>query len=65
MDIENTVKAAQSADLLLSDLQQLHRSCDPILSLLILPEIEKIALVKNRLEEIASTLQMTNSPSPS
>ena len=57
-DIENAIKAAQCADLLIQDLQSLHRNCDPIVSLLILPELEKVVGVKQRLEYIATTLQM-------
>jgi hypothetical protein len=58
IDIENTSKAAQCADLLIQDLQELHRSCDPIVSLLILPEIEKVVGIKQRMEAIVNSLQM-------
>jgi hypothetical protein len=58
MDIENAIKAAQCADLLIQDLQSLHRSCEPIVSLLVLPEIEKAVGIKQRMEAIASHLQM-------
>jgi hypothetical protein len=58
MDIENAIKAAQCADLLIQDLQSLHRSCEPIVSLLILPEIEKAVGIKQRMEAIVSSLQM-------
>jgi hypothetical protein len=58
MDIENATKAVQCADLLIQDLQVLHRTCEPIVSLLILPEIEKVVGVKQRMEAIVSSLQM-------
>jgi len=58
MDIEDATKAAQCADLLIQDLQSLHRTCEPIVSLLILPEIEKAVGIKQRLEAIVSSLQM-------
>lgn len=41
MIIEITTKAAQTADLLLADLQELNRKGNGIVSLLALPEIEK------------------------
>jgi hypothetical protein len=58
IDIENTTKAVQCADLLIQDLQSLHRSCEPVVSLLILPEIEKAVGIKQRMEAIVSSLQM-------
>jgi hypothetical protein len=56
-DIENATKAAQCADLLLQDLQSLNRSDDAKISLLVLPEIDKVAGVKCRLEAIVSALK--------
>jgi hypothetical protein len=56
-DIENATKAAQCAQLLLQDLQYLNRYGDAMLSMLVLPEIEKVADVKQRLEAIISALQ--------
>lgn len=56
-DIENATKAVQCADLLLQDLQSLNRSDDAKISLLALPEIEKVAGVKSRLEAIVAALK--------
>jgi len=56
-DIENATKAAQCADLLLQDLQDLNRHGDAMLSMLVLPEIEKVSGVKQRMEAIISALQ--------
>lgn len=55
--IENATKAAQCADLLLQDLQSLLFGSDAILVMLVLPEIEKLAGVKQRMEAIASALK--------
>lgn len=57
MIIEITTKAAQTADLLLADLQELNRKGNGLVSLLALPEIEKIAGVKLRLEAILASLK--------
>lgn len=57
MIIENATKAAQCADLLLKDLQNLLFGGDAILAMLVLPEIEKVAGVKSRLESILSALK--------
>ncbi len=54
--IENVTKAVQCADLLLQDLQSLNRTGDAMVSLLILPEIERVAGVKVRLEAIKSAI---------
>lgn len=54
--IENAMKAAQCADLLLQDLKSLNTSGDMMLSLLVLPEIEKVTSVKSRLEAILSAV---------
>lgn len=56
--IENATKAAQSADLLLQDLQGVLFSSDAILGMLVLPEIEKVAGVKLRLEAILAAMKM-------
>ena len=58
MDIENTTKAVQTADLLLADLQELNRGGNALVSLLVLSEIEKIAEVKARLESILFALKV-------
>lgn len=55
--IENATKAMQCADLLLQDLQALNRTGDAMVSLLVLPEIEKVATVQARLGAILSTLK--------
>jgi hypothetical protein len=57
MDIENTTIAMQCADLLLQDLKELYSSCDPVVSLLILPEIQNVVGIKQRLEAIISALK--------
>jgi hypothetical protein len=57
-DIENATKAAQCADLLLQDLQELNRHGDRLVSMLVLPEIEKVAGVKIRMEAIMSALKI-------
>ncbi len=56
-DIENATKAAQCSDLLLQDLQELNRHGDQLISMLVLPEIEKVAGVKIRMEAIVSALK--------
>ncbi len=58
MTIENAVKAVQCADLLLQDLQSINNTGDSIISLLVMPEIEKVASVKLRLEAILSALTL-------
>lgn len=58
LDIENATKAAQCAQLLLQDLQDLNRNGDAMLSMLVLPEIEKVAGVRQRMEAIISALKM-------
>lgn len=57
MMIENAIKAAQGADLLLQDLQSLLHHSDALVALLVLPEIEKVADVKQRMERLASALK--------
>jgi hypothetical protein len=57
LDIKNATKAAQCAQLLLQDLQDLNRHGDAMLSMLVLPEIEKVAGIKLRLEAVVSALQ--------
>ena len=57
MAIENATKAAQGADLLLKDLQGLLFNSDELMALLVLPEIEKVASVKMRMEAIMSALK--------
>ena len=57
MVVENATKAAQCAELLLQDLQSLNRTGNAMVSLLVLPEIEKVAGVKARLEAMMSALK--------
>jgi hypothetical protein len=57
MMIENAIKAAQCADLLLQDLQGLLRNSDAVVAMLVLPEIEKVAGVKQRMEALASAIK--------
>lgn len=57
MTIENATKAAQGADLLLKDLQGLLFNGDALMAMLVLPEIEKVAGVKQRMEAIMSALE--------
>lgn len=56
-DIENAAKAAQTAQLLLQDLQSLNRSKNPLLSLMALEEIGRVAQLQTHLEAIAVALQ--------
>lgn len=55
--IENATKAAQCVDFLLSDLQSLNKVGDAMMSLLVLPEIEKAAGIKARLEAILYAIE--------
>jgi len=57
INIENAIKAAQTADLLLQDLQGLLSTCDAVMALLVYPEIEKVAGVKQRMEQMAVALK--------
>lgn len=57
MAIENATKAMQCADLLLQDLQELNRTGDAMVSLLVLPEIEKVATVQARLGAMIAALK--------
>lgn len=57
MAIENATKATQGVDLLLKDLQGLLFNSDEIMAMLVLPEIEKVAGVKRRMEAILSALK--------
>ena len=57
MAIENATKAMQCADLLLQDLQELNRTGDAMVSLLVLPEIEKGATVQARLGAMIAALK--------
>jgi hypothetical protein len=54
--IENAIKATQSADLLLQDLQSMNKTGDMKVSLLVLPEIEKVVNIKSRLEAILAAV---------
>ena len=56
-DIEHATKAAQCADLLLQDLQRLNLTGNQLVSMLVLPEIEKVAGVKTRLEALMCALK--------
>lgn len=55
---EIAIKAAQTADLLLQDLQEVNRA-DPYWSVIILPEIEKIAALKFSLEQMLAITSET------
>lgn len=57
LDTENALKAAQAAQLLLQDLQDLHRSGDAMLAMLVLPEIERVASVRDHLGAIVLALR--------
>lgn len=57
MVIEYATKAAQGADLLLKDLQGLLFNGDALMSMLVLPEIEKVAGVKQRMEAMIAALE--------
>ena len=57
MDIENATKAMQTADLLLQDLQELNRNGDALVSMLVLPEIEKVAGVQARMKAMMVALK--------
>lgn len=57
--IESATKAMQCADLLLQDLQELNQSGDAMVSLLVLPEIEKVAGVQSRLGAMIAALKNT------
>ena len=55
--IENCQKSEQGADLLIQDLRGLLSHSDPILAMVILPEIAKAAEIKNRMKALVSALQ--------
>lgn len=55
--LENSIKTSQGADLLIQDLKGLLCSSDALTALLVLPEIEKVAGVKQRLEALTSALK--------
>lgn len=57
MVLENAIKSAECTDLLLSDLQSLNKSGNAMVSLLVLPEIEKVAELKARLEAIVYAIK--------
>lgn len=54
--LEEAVKAEQAVDLLVQDLQSLNAGADPVVSLLVLPEIEKAAAIHNRLKSLTMAL---------
>jgi hypothetical protein len=58
LDMENAIKAKKCAELLLQDLQTLHWDGDALLSMIVLPEIEKVAGVRARLEALTSALSL-------
>jgi len=51
-DIENAEKAAQSAELLVRDLQALHRTDNPFLAELTYGLIETAATLKSKLDRL-------------
>jgi hypothetical protein len=55
--IENATKAAQSAQLLLQDLQAMNRDGNALTSLLALPEIGRVAELHDRLKAIEAALR--------
>lgn len=55
--LEDATKSQQTAALLLSDLQSLNSRGDPVVSLLVMPEIETIAKSSNRLTELVFALE--------
>lgn len=57
MVVEYATKAAQGADLLLKDLQGLLFNGDALMAMLVLPEIEKVAGVKQRMEAMIEALE--------
>jgi hypothetical protein len=57
MEVEYLLKSELQADMLLTDLQELNRVGGPLVSLLILPEIEKVAEVKMRLKAMNAALK--------
>lgn len=58
-DLENATKAAQTAQLLLQDLQDLNRSGNALLSLAALSEIHFVAQLKDRLDALVAALQVS------
>lgn len=63
-NIEDATKAMQCADLLLQDLQELNRGGDAMVSLLVLPEIEKVAGVQARLRAMIAAFTESADPIP-
>lgn len=61
--LENARKAMQRTDLLLQDLQQLNRSGSSLVSLLTLPEIEKVACMQARLGALILAIKHSSEPS--
>lgn len=65
---ENITKAEHSASFLLQDLRALNRECDPVMSLLVLQEIEAVAKLQARLSSLASAIESRDvdsaSPAP-
>jgi hypothetical protein len=57
LEVEYLLKSELQADMLLTDLQELNRVGGPLVSLLILPEIEKVAEVKMRLKAMNAALK--------
>lgn len=56
--LEDAEKSAQSASLLLQDLQSLNRNGDEMISMIVLPYIEEVSNMKRKLDQIASYLTM-------
>jgi hypothetical protein len=57
LEVEYLLKSELQADMLLADLQELNRVGGPLVSLLIMPEIEKVAEVKMRLKAMNAALK--------
>jgi hypothetical protein len=57
LEVEYLLKTELQADMLLADLQELNNLGGPLVSLLILPEIEKVCEVKMRLKTMSAALK--------
>ncbi|MDP2759923.1 MAG: hypothetical protein Q8O64_05885 [Sideroxyarcus sp.] len=60
--IESAEKATQTAALLIQDMQEMVRFGTQMEALLVLPEIERVARVRNRLSALSSALQSQAAP---
>lgn len=60
MTIENIIKASQSTDLALSDLQQALNTADAVEALLILSMIQDAAKLRNNINAMAAAMRATD-----